>query len=77
MPANGRALPGATILAHAQVELVIGVRAAKLGRHLFTSLDILYHAGGATYRRHVAMGIAVCAPYSLKTCEAPPVDRTG
>ncbi|HZT94818.1 MAG TPA: hypothetical protein VE985_10120 [Gaiellaceae bacterium] len=70
VPANGHPLPGATMAPHSQVELVFGVKAAKLGRHAFTSLDVLYHGGG-TYRRHVALGVAVCAPYSLKTCATP------
>ncbi len=70
VPANGHAVPGATVAPHSQVELVVGVTAAKLGRHEFTALEIFYHGGG-TYRRNIPLGVAVCAPYSLKTCDAP------
>ena len=77
VPGNGQALPGARVPAHSQVELVIGVKATKLGRHLFTALDVLYHSGGTTYRRNVPMGVAVCAPDSLRTCEPPPLAPPG
>jgi hypothetical protein len=71
VPANSQALPGATVAPHSQVELVFGVKAAKLGRHVFSTLNLDYHGRGA-YRRNIPLGVAVCAPGSLKTCDAPP-----
>jgi hypothetical protein len=71
VPATGHALPGAIVAPHQQVELVLGVRAAKPGRYRFKTLDIVYHGGGS-YRRHAALGIAVCAPPAkYSNCPAP------
>ncbi len=72
VPPNGRSLPGAAVRPHSQVELVIGVKATKRGRHGFTALDILYHSGTASYRTAVPLGAAICAPVTLKNCSLPP-----
>lgn len=71
VPANGRAIPGATLAPHETAELVVGVK-AKQGRWSFSSFNIVYHGPG-NYRRHAAVAVAVCAPVAkyLYTCNAP------
>ena len=77
VPANGHVLPGAIVAPHQEVELVLGVRAAKHGRYGFKTFDIVYHGGGS-YRRHAALGIAVCAPAAkYPSCPSPVGPRRG
>jgi hypothetical protein len=71
VPANGRALPGAVIAPHAQVELVFGVKATKPGRHSFTALDIVYHDSAGSYTSQAALGVSICAPITVKNCPDP------
>ena len=72
VPPTGQSLPGAIVGPHAEVQLVIGVRATKPGRHGFTSLDVLYHVGAASYVEPVPLGLALCAPFTVKNCPLPP-----
>lgn len=70
VPRDGRTMPGATVAAHAQALIVVGLTARR-GRRRWTSADIVYHDRGATYRRHAAFSGAVCAPFKkyAKSCD--------
>jgi hypothetical protein len=71
VPATGRSLPGAVLRPHAEVQFVFGVKATKLGRHSFTSLDIIYHVGQTSYHATVPYEISICAPLTVKDCPSP------
>jgi hypothetical protein len=71
VPPNGSSLPGATIGPHAQLQLVVGLRPTRRGRHTVKGFDVLYHDGSASYRRRAAYEIAVCAPNNVKPCNDP------
>ena len=71
VPANGSPLPRAVVAPHAQVELVIGIRATKRGRHSFTALKILYHDSAGHYERQVPLAVSICAPITVKNCPDP------
>lgn len=70
VPADGHALPGATVAPHAEVELVFGVKATKPGRHSFAALDILYHDSSGSYRSQAAL-VSICARITVKNCRDP------
>ncbi|HUZ14555.1 MAG TPA: hypothetical protein VMU72_00065 [Gaiellaceae bacterium] len=72
VPPYGRVLPGVTVAPHATAWIVVGLT-PKRGRHQWTEMDLIYHDGGVTYRRHAAVAGAVCAPFNkyLGHCHAP------
>lgn len=76
VPADGRALPGAVVPPHAQVELVFGVKATRPGRRSFTALAIVYHDSAGSYRSQVPLGVSICAPITVKNCPDP-LEATG
>ena len=72
VPRGGRILPGATVAPHAKAWIVVGL-IPRRGRSQWARMDVIYHHGGATYRRHAAIAGAVCAPFKkyLGHCHPP------
>jgi len=72
VPPNGRVLPGVTVAPHTRAWVVVGLTPTR-GQHRWTRMDLVYHDGAATYRRHVAISGALCAPFRtyLGHCRAP------
>jgi hypothetical protein len=72
VPPDGRVLPGVTVAPHTKAWIVVGLTPTR-GQHQWTRMDLIYHDGAATYRRHVAISGAVCAPSRtyLGHCHAP------
>jgi hypothetical protein len=68
VPRDGRVMPGVTVAPHTKAWIVIGLT-AKLGQHQWTRIDIVYHDGSATYRRHASIAGAVCG--SAKKLKTP------
>lgn len=72
VPRDGRVLPGVTVAPHKKAWIVIGLT-AKRGQHQWKRIDIVYHVGSATYRRHAPIAGAICgSAKKYKTpCHAP------
>jgi hypothetical protein len=68
VPRDGRVMPGVTVAPHTKTWIVIGLT-AKRGQHQWTRIDIVYHDGSATYRRHAPIAGAVCG--SAKKYKTP------
>jgi hypothetical protein len=73
VPRDGRTMPGVTVAPHAFAWIVIGLTARR-GQHQWTSVDVVYHDRGNTYRSDGALAGAVCAPfkkYLKASCDPP------
>jgi hypothetical protein len=77
-PSRGdRILDGATVAPHTQLAIVLGVEAAKVGRHAWTAVDVTYHDGMHAYTLRSPVAARICAPKALyvgengRDCPAP------
>jgi hypothetical protein len=71
VPPFGHALPGAVIEPHAQLALVFGLKATKLGRNTFKALHVLYRDGSTSYVATAELAVAVCTLATVKVCNDP------
>ena len=72
VPQGAHVLPGVTVAPHTEVSLVLGLKAER-GDHTWSRVDVVYHVGDTTYRRHAAFVGAVCAPVARyrTSCHMP------
>ena len=73
-----RNLHGATVAPHTQVAIVLGVEAARAGRHAWIAVNVLYHDGGHSYMLRTPVAARICvpkAPYvGQNSRDCPPPD---
>jgi hypothetical protein len=59
---SDRLLRGATVAPHAQIAIVLGVTAARRGRHAWHAVDVIYDEGGQAYTLRTPLAARVCVP---------------
>jgi hypothetical protein len=63
IPWYGLRLKGAMIAPHAMVQVVVGVKATRPGRHRFDGITVSYHDGRGSYRTSYPYSARLCAPW--------------
>jgi hypothetical protein len=72
---DDRVLDGATVAPHTQIAIVLGVKATKPGRHIWSAVEVAYHDGHRAYLSRYGLSGQICAPeakYAQKNgCPSP------
>jgi hypothetical protein len=74
MPRDGHVLKGFAVAPGAEVQVVIGIKVTKPGRHRFEALALDYQVGGTAFRDIYASSGQLCSPRQrfMDNCPALP-----